>query len=181
MAEKEDKSGLDDNGVYLFTGEVNDESYSDTIRWILEQNFEAKHELLTLIINSPGGSVVDGMGVIDCLVGSSIPVRTLGLGMIASMGLLMFITGKKGERILTPNTLILSHQWSGWSHGKEHDLLAGIKHNTLISDMIMRHYKKCTGLSEKKIKKYLLPPSDVWLSAKEALQLNLCDQIRLLN
>ena len=183
---KEDmkRSTLEDHGIFMFTGGEDDEERfpevcSDTVRWIIEENFENDHDFLTLIVNSPGGYISSGFSVIDAMIGSKIPIRTLGLGQIASMGLLIFITGKKGDRILTPNTLIMSHQWSGGDYGKEHELVAGIKRNNLISDMIIRHYKKHTGLSEKKIRKYLLTPSDIFLSANEAKSLGLCDQIRL--
>lgn len=172
---------IEDRGVFLFTGEVNEESYDDAVRWIIEQNFEAKHSLLTMIINSQGGSVTDGFGIIDAMAGSKIPIRTVGIGTIASMGLLIFIAGKEGERILTPNTLILSHQWTNDLFGKQHELLAGIKHNKLIGDMVMRHYKKHTGLTEKQIRKDLLPPSDVYLTAAEAKELGICDEVRVLN
>ncbi len=180
MSEEDDEiKTLEDWGVWQFTGEVDDEQCADVVRWILEENFESKHEKLTLIINSPGGYVTSGFSVIDAMAGSKIPIRTVGMGVIASMGLLMFIAGKKGERILTPNTLIMSHQFAGFTKGKEHELIAGIKRDTIISDMIMRHYKKHTGLTEKKIQKLLLPASDVYITAKEAVDLGICDQIRL--
>jgi ATP-dependent Clp protease protease subunit len=174
-------TALEDRGIYMFTGDVDDEQCDSIIRWILEENFENRHPMLTLIINSPGGYVSSGFAVVDAIVGSQIPIRTLGLGVIASMGLLMFIAGHKGERILTPNTLIMSHQWLGGTEGKEHELIAGIKRDSLISDMITRHYKKHTGLPINKVRKYLLPPSDVYLTAVEAKELGLCDQIRLFN
>ena len=100
--------------------------------------------------------------------------------MIASCGLLLFITGEKGKRILTPNTSILSHQYSWGSWGKEHELFAQVKEFELSSRRLVEHYKKCTGLSEEDIRTYLLPPEDVWLSGKEAKKLGICDSIRQL-
>jgi len=91
--------------------------------------------------------------------------------MIASCGLLMFISGTKGRRVLTPNTSILSHQYSWGTYGKEHELIAVEKEYDLTTERMVNHYKKCTGLSEKDIRKYLLPAHDVWLSAKEAKKL----------
>lgn len=175
--EGENDKTLEDYGIFMFTGEVEEEICADAVRWIMEQNLEGKRDLLTLVVNSPGGCVTSGFSVIDAINGSKIPVRTVGMGILASMGLLIFITGQ--ERVLTPNTLIMSHQWSSGLFGKEHELLAGIKHNELISDMVMRHYVKHTKLTKKQIQKNLLPPSDVYLTAKEALNLNLCDEIRL--
>ena len=109
--------------------------------------------------------------------GSKIPIKTVGLGMIASCGLLMFISGAKGKRVLTPNTSILSHQYSWGSIGKEHELFARVRELELTTERMINHYKKCTGLKEKDIREYLLPPHDVWLSAKEAKKLGLCDSV----
>jgi ATP-dependent Clp protease protease subunit len=109
--------------------------------------------------------------------GSAIPVKTVGLGMIASCGLLTFMSGTKGRRVITPNTSILSHQYSWGSVGKEHELFARVKEFELSTARMMAHYKKCTGLSEKKIREILLPAEDVWLSAKEAVKYGIADKI----
>jgi ATP-dependent Clp protease protease subunit len=110
--------------------------------------------------------------------GSAIPIRTIGLGQIASAGLMIFIAGDKGMRILTPNTSILSHQYSWGAIGKEHELFATVKEFDLTTKKMIQHYKKCTGLSEAKIREVLLPPQDVWLSPQEAKKLGLCDDVK---
>jgi len=172
-------SSLTDNGYYLFMQVVNGETIKPVIEWIMQENFSKKpREFLTLVICSPGGDFSVCMALIDTMKSSKIPIHTVGLGMIASCGLLMFITGEKGHRILTPNTSILSHQYSWGSRGKEHELFATVKEFELTGKRLINHYKKCTGLSEVDIKKYLLPPQDVWLNAKEAKKHGLCDKIK---
>jgi len=86
--------------------------------------------------------------------------------------------GEKGHRTLTPNTSILSHQFSWGSWGKEHELFAQVKEFELSTKRMIEHYKKCTGLKEKQIREFLLPPEDRWLSAKEAKKLGLCDSVK---
>jgi ATP-dependent Clp protease protease subunit len=113
--------------------------------------------------------------------GSSIPITTIGLGQIASAGLLIFIAGQKGKRILTPNTSILSHQYTWGSFGKEHELFAQVKEFDLTTKRLIAHYKKCTDLSEQDIRSTLLPPQDVWLSSVEAKKLGICDHVRDIN
>jgi ATP-dependent Clp protease protease subunit len=132
---------------------------------------------LTLIINSPGGDVHAAFALIDTMKASSIPIKTVGLGLIASCGFLIFIAGTKGSRILTPNTSILSHQYSWGSAGKEHELYARVKEFELSTRRMIEHYKKCIGMSEKQIREVLLPPQDVWLDANEAKKLKICDKI----
>ena len=167
-------------GHHVFMGDVTQETMKPLIDWIISENFNQKEKKreLTLGICSPGGDLNACFALVDVMKGSKIPIRTIGMGMIASCGLLMFISGEKGRRILTPNTSILSHQYSWGTYGKEHELFAQVKEYDLTTERIVNHYKKCTGLSEKDIRKYLLPPHDVWLSAKEAKKLGLCDKIQ---
>ena len=167
-------------GHHVFMSEVTQETMKPLIDWIISENFnrDNKKKELTLGICSPGGDLNACFALIDVMKGSKIPIRTIGMGMIASCGLLMFISGTKGRRVLTPNTSILSHQYSWGTFGKEHELFAVVKEFDLTTQRMIDHYKKCTGLSEESIRKYLLPPEDVWLSAKEAKKLGLCDAIK---
>jgi len=91
---------------------------------------------------------------------------------------MIFIAGTNGQRILTPNTSILSHQYSWGAFGKEHELFAQIKEFDLTTKRMVSHYKKCTGLKEEQIREYLLPPQDIWLSSAEAKKLGLCDDVK---
>jgi ATP-dependent Clp protease, protease subunit len=167
------------NGVVIFMGDVTVESMSPLIDWILAENFKDKRKKeLTLGICSRGGDLNACFALIDVIRGSKIPIKTVGMGMIASCGLLMFISGEKGRRILTPNTSILSHQYSWGSIGKEHELFARVKELELTTERMITHYKKCTGLNETAIRKYLLPAHDVWLGAKDAKKLGLCDKVQ---
>ena len=176
----EDKDELLDKGIKIFMGDVNMKTMEPLIEWILAANLSWKKSKkeLTLGICSPGGDLNACFALIDVMKGSRIPIRTIGMGMIASCGLLMFITGTKGKRILTPNTSILSHQYSWGSYGKEHELFATVREYELTTERMVNHYKKCTGLKDGKIREKLLPPSDVWLDAKEAKELGICDQIQ---
>lgn len=169
-----------DAGMYYFHEGFNNKSTATVINWIIDQNLQTKNSRkkeLTLIINSPGGSVHSAFALIDTMKGSAIPVKTVGIGLIASCGILTFMAGKKGRRVITPNTSILSHQYSWGSSGKEHELFAQVREFELSTERMIEHYKKCTGLGEKKIREILLPPQDVWLSAEEAVKYGIADKI----
>ena len=179
--QKKQVSNLQEAGYHLIMEDIDTSSCKSAVEFILENNFNnevKKPKEINLIICSPGGDLSAAFALIDVMRGSSIPIKTTGLGMIASAGLLIFISGTKGKRLLTPNTSILSHQFSWGSFGKEHELFAAVKEFDLTTKRMIKHYKKCTGLTDKDIRKYLLPPQDVWLSAPEALKLGICDNVK---
>ena len=99
------------------------------------------------------------------------------MGLIASCGVLTMMAGVKGKRILTPNTSVMSHQFSWGSRGKEHELYAIVKEFELSSERMIKHYKACTGKSESYIRKHLLGESDVWMSATEAVKHGIADKV----
>jgi ATP-dependent Clp protease protease subunit len=169
-----------DAGIYYLCDEFNTNVAKDVVSWIIEANLNKtkKFDHLTLMITSYGGDLSAAFSIIDVMRGSKIPVHTVGLGCIASAGLLTFISGAKKNRVITPNTSILSHQWSWGQVGKEHELIATMREFELTTIRMINHYKKCTGLPDKMIRERLLPPQDVWLSPQEALKYKLCDAVR---
>lgn len=170
---------LADRGMFVFMGSVDSDSVKPVIEWILHENYVSKrrHKELLLMICSEGGDMSAAFALIDVIRSSQIAVKTVGLGVVASAGLLIFLTGHPGRRILTPNTSILSHQFSWNSDGKAHELFATMKEFDLTQKRMISHYRDTTGLDDEEIKRSLLPPHDVWLSAQEALELNICDAI----
>jgi ATP-dependent Clp protease protease subunit len=184
LTNKEEKSvdipDIENHHYFIFSSEFDNSSTSDAMRFILARNLMSgkdrpKH--MKMIINSPGGNVPSAFALIDTMKGSKIPVYTYGMGEIASCGLLAFMAGAKGKRFITPNTAILSHQFSWGTIGKEHELMASVKEFENTSARIIAHYKKCTGQTEATIKKYLLPAEDVWLTPREAIKFGLADEI----
>ena len=170
---------VEECGIYLFMDEITDVTCKDVITFIISKNLVKPYpKYLQLVINSGGGDLNSAFAVIDTMKGSAIPIYTVGLGLVASAAFAIFIAGEKGKRVLTPNTSILSHQYSWGTYGKEHELLATTREYELTTQRMINHYKKCTGLTEKKIREHLLPPQDVWLSATQAKKLGICDSIK---
>ena len=177
--EQTHSQALADAGMYVFMGDVDSENIKPIVEWILHENYVSKKKKkeLLLMICSEGGDVGAAFALIDVMKSSNIFIKTVGLGQIASAGLLIFLAGSPGRRILTPNTSILSHQFSWGSDGKAHELFATMKEFELTQKRMLLHYVECTGLDEEEIRRTLLPPHDVWLSAEEALALHVCDAI----
>ncbi len=172
---------IEDSNVLLINGVI-DNSMSDYFtRMIIEKNVkdppEKRPDHIKVFINSPGGVVADCFCMIDIMNAYPIPIWTYGLGMIASCGLMLFLSGEKGNRYIFKNTSILSHQWSGVTEGKEHEIIAQARENKLISSRIYKIYENATGLTKEEIHKNLLPPEDKWLSPSEAVKFGLADKV----
>lgn len=172
-------TALQNHGIMVFMGPVVDETVKPIIEWILHENLVKKkrQKELLLMICSDGGSVEDAFALIDVMKSSKIPIKTVGLGSVASAGLMIFLAGHRGRRVLTPRTSILSHQFTWGASGKVHELFATIKEFELAQQRMIDHYRVCTGLDDEVIKQVLLPPQDVYLSAEDALKYNICDAV----
>jgi ATP-dependent Clp protease protease subunit len=136
---------------------------------------DKRPEVIRIFINSGGGEVSACLHLIDIMKQSAIPVHTYGMGLVASCAFMTLMAGEK--RFATQNTLLMSHQYSGGSGGKEHELQASQRRMEIISFQLMDHYRKCTGKTEKYIRKHLLPASDVWLTAAECVTHNVIDEV----
>jgi ATP-dependent Clp protease protease subunit len=170
---------LQDHGMMLLMSGVSDDTIRPIMEWILHENHVRKKKAkeLLLMICSEGGDMASAFALIDVMRSSRIPIKTVGLGLIASAGLMIFIAGAPGRRILTPNTSIMSHQFQSATMGKAHELFATVKEFELTHHRMIDLYRECTGLDDKKISEILLPPQDVYLSAQEALKYRICDHV----
>lgn len=166
--------------VYCLYDEINDMEAKNISEWIINANSMGPEEapaVLNLFVNSPGGSLSAAWAIIDMIRGSHIPVRTVGIGQIASAGLLIFMSGQKGWRLLTENTSIMAHQFGWGSIGKYHELMATTVEYNNLQNRLLKHISKCTGLTNAEVSEKLMPASDVWLTAQEAVKLGIADKV----
>ena len=88
----------EDSDIYLFMSPVNEETCRDLIAFIIGKNLESpKAKYLQVLINSGGGDLNSAFAVIDIMRGSPIPIRTVGVGTVASAAFAIFIAGEKGH------------------------------------------------------------------------------------
>jgi len=171
---------LRESGVIMLTSSFTKSSIMPLCAQVFEYNImpeEVKPTHITLIINSTGGELSSAFHLIDLIKSSEIPVHTIGFGTVASAGLMVLMAGKEGERTCTHNTIMMSHQYSGGISGKEHELVGSFKNFEMVSDMVLEHYVKCTGLKEQTILDHLLGPTDNYLTPDEAIKFNIVDQV----
>jgi ATP-dependent Clp protease protease subunit len=166
-----------DNSIHFLTGEITEETVEECIKWIIYENLDAKEKILTLYVNSTGGDLYQAFALIDIMQSSKHSIRTIAVGSVMSAAFLIFTAGTKGERYIAANTGIMCHQFSGSADAKYHDLKAEMKENELLNQKMVNILKEATGLSPSRIKSKLLPASDVYLTAQEALDFGIADQL----
>jgi len=166
-------------GLFLFFGDVTTELVQEASTWILAENLsDNPPDILTMMVNSPGGELSSAFALIEIMNGSRIPVRTIALGEAISAGLLISMSGKPGMRIVTPTCSIMSHHFSTGAGGSYHELMNVQKEFQFTDERILQQYIRCTGMSEAEVREKLIPNRDVWMSPAEAVAFNLFDEIR---
>jgi ATP-dependent Clp protease protease subunit len=147
--------------------------------FILKANYVfPKDQPVTIFLNSPGGDVYSGFGTIDLMECSKVKIQTVTIGIVASMASLIFTAGTKGMRIMSKNSFIMTHQFSGYFEGKYHEMIAQRTHEDDLQQRFIQHFLRHSKMNEEEIKDILLRSSDTYISAKEALRWGLCDKIQ---
>lgn len=168
---------LKDRIIFL-SEDVNQTSASLIIAQLLFLESEDPEKEISLYINSPGGSVSDGLGIIDTMNYIKCPVTTICIGMAASMGALLLTSGAKGKRFATPNAEILIHQpligGQGIS-GQTTEIQIHAEQMLKTRERINKILSETTGKSIEQVAKDT--ERDHYLTAEEALEYGLIDGI----
>jgi ATP-dependent Clp protease protease subunit len=171
--------GLLKNHTHILTGEIDDDTIDKAIRWLIYENLDTTNteKVLTLYINSTGGSLTDALGLIDVMQNSNFVVRTIGIGNVMSAAFLIFAAGDRGERYIAKNTSIMCHQFTDSMEDKYHNIKAAMKETEYLNKRMIDVLTEATGLAPSRVKAKLLPASDVYLTAQEMLDYGVADHI----
>ena len=165
---------LDDRIIFLGE-EVNDTTASLVVAQLLYLEAQDPDKDIQLYINSPGGSVTAGMAIYDTMRYIKCDVSTICIGMAASMGAFLLSAGTKGKRIILPNAEVMIHQPSAGTQGKVTDMEIDVEHVLRIKRRLNELLAEHTGKSVETIKADT--ERDHWLSAEEAKEYGLVDQV----
>jgi ATP-dependent Clp endopeptidase proteolytic subunit ClpP len=169
--------GILDSNSYVLSGVIDSESIDSVVRWLIFENNKPTQHMLTLYVNSTGGYLDDAFCLIDMMRHTKHSIRTVGMGHVMSAAFLIFSSGTRGFRFIGKNANIMSHQFSDAIDGKHHDIKAYMKCAEYTNKRMVDLLKDNTGLDTATIKRKLLPPSDVWLTPEELIELNVADHI----
>ena len=165
---------LKDRIVFL-GGEINDAVANTVVAQLLFLEMENPDADINLYINSPGGSVTAGMAIYDTMQYIKPKVRTVCIGMAASMGAFLLMAGEKGMRMALPNSEVMIHQPLGGAQGQATDV-------QIRAEWLMRTKKKMTqmiaDMTGQPLKKVQADcERDYFMSAQEALDYHIIDEI----
>ena len=160
----------------IFLGEdVNSHTANLIVAQLLFLAHEDPKKDIKLYINSPGGSVYDGLAIIDTMNFIEPDVQTIGIGLQASMGAMLLSCGTKGKRYVLPNSRIMIHQPSSGTEGKITDQEIALKEGIFLKKRLAEIFAKNTGKDLKQVEKDM--DRDNWMSAEEALEYGIVDEI----
>ena len=164
------------NDRIIFLGEdVNSHTANLVVAQLLFLAHEDPKKPIKLYINSPGGSVYDGLAIIDTMNFVEPDVETIGIGLQASMGAMLLSSGAKGHRYCLPNSRIMIHQPSSGTEGKITDQEIMLKEGVFLKKRLAEIFAKNTDKKLEQVEKDM--DRDHWMSADEALQYGIIDKI----
>ena len=168
-------SRLLNDRIIMLTEEVNATTASLVVAQLLFLEGQDPNKDISLYINSPGGSVTDGMAIYDTMQYIKCDVSTICMGMAASMGAFLLAAGAKGKRYALPNADIMIHQPSGGAQGQATDIEIHTQHILRTKQKLNEILAMNTGQPLDVIKRDT--ERDNFMTAQQALEYGLIDKV----
>jgi ATP-dependent Clp protease protease subunit len=165
---------LKDRIIFLGS-DVNEASANAIVAQLLFLQAADPKKDIYLYINSPGGSVYDGLAIYDTMQYITNDVQTVGIGLQASMGAFLLSSGTKGKRFILPTSTVMIHQPSSGTRGKVTDQEIDLKESLRVKALLHKIMAKNTGQKPAKIHEDM--ERDKWLTAEEAKAYGIVDDI----
>lgn len=164
------------NERIIFLGdEVNEQTANVIIAQLLHLAHVDPEKDISLYINSPGGSVYDGLAILDTMNFIKPDVATYGIGIQASFGAVLLASGAKGKRFALPNSRIMMHQPHGGTRGQVTDQEISLRESIHLKEVLIKIMAKNTGQKPSKVRNDM--ERDYWLGAEEAVEYGVVDQV----
>jgi ATP-dependent Clp protease protease subunit len=160
--------------IVYFTGVVNEDTCNTAVAQLLYLASVDERDI-SMYINSPGGSVVDGLGLVDTMDYINCDISTLCVGMAASMGSVLLSNGTKGKRFVLPHSRVMIHQVSSGAQGVLKDLEIELEQTRRCKQDIYRILSDNTGKPFEEIERDC--DRNYWLIGKEAVDYGIVDKV----
>ena len=160
----------------IFIGdEINHATANIVVAQLLHLAYEDPKKDISLYINSPGGSVYDGLAIFDTMQFVKPDVATYGIGLQASFGAVLLASGAKGKRSVLPNARVMMHQPHGGLQGQITDQEISLREGVRLKELLIDIMVKNTGQKRAKIKTEM--ERDFWMGAEEAKKYGVVDHV----
>lgn len=163
------------NRIVYVQGEITQQSANSIKAQLIHLEAEDPNKDIIMYIDSPGGEITTGLGIVDTMNYISCDVQTICVGMAASMGSVLLAAGTKGKRYALPNSDIMVHQPSGGIKGTSEEIQIYCNHINKTRERLIEFYMNVTDNTRDVIEKAFM--SDTWMTAQEALDFKLIDHI----
>lgn len=160
--------------IIYFTGVVNEDTCNTAVAQLLYLSSVDERDI-NMYINSPGGSVVDGLGLVDTMNYIPCDISTTCIGMAASMGSVLLSNGAKGKRFVLPHSRVMIHQVSSGAQGVLKDLEIELEQTRRCKNDIYKILAENTNKSFEEIEKDC--DRNFWLIGKEAVEYGIVDDV----
>lgn len=161
--------------IIILNGEVNTQSAGLVVAQMLFLESEDPDRDILFYINSPGGSVTDGLSILDTMRFVKCDVSTIAMGQAASMGSILASSGTKGKRLMLPNSVHLVHQPLGGARGQASDIEIQAKEILRLKKLLTDIYVDNTGQSFEKLENVM--DRDTIMDAQQSVEFGLADSI----
>ena len=168
-------SRLLNDRIVMLADEVNNVTANLVIAQLLYLEGQDPEKDINLYINSPGGSVTDGLAIYDTMQYIKCDVSTICVGLAASMGSFLLAAGTRGKRLALPNSEIMIHQPSGGAKGQASDIIISAEHIKRTRERLNKILSDRTGQPMEVIAKDT--DRDNFMSANDALAYGLIDKV----
>ncbi len=171
---------LFDNRIIKLSKTIDSEESEKIIDQLLKLDTMKSNKDITFYMNSPGGSVSDGMAIYDAMQMVKSDIKTICIGRCSSMAAVLLSGGTKGKRFITPNSEIMIHEVSSFNMGKIGELKINYEHSNTLNERIIKLLANNTGKTIKQVR-HDIELKDRWFTAEEALKYGLVDKILIKN
>ncbi|WP_125565481.1 ATP-dependent Clp endopeptidase proteolytic subunit ClpP [Companilactobacillus insicii] len=161
--------------IIMLSGEVNSQMANTVIAELLFLDAQDSDKDISMYINSPGGSVTDGLAIVDTMNFVKSDVQTIATGLAASMGSVILSSGTKGKRFALPNSTVLIHQPLGGAQGQQTEIEIAAQEILKTRKRLNHILADNSGQSFEKLQKDT--DRDNYMTAQEAKDYGLIDDI----
>jgi ATP-dependent Clp protease protease subunit len=161
--------------VIMLDTDVNETSASLIVAQLLFLESEDPDSDIHFYINSPGGSVIAGLSILDTMRFIKCDVSTIVMGQAASMGSLLASSGAPGKRLMLPSARHMIHQVSSGTRGTAIDMKIALEETLKLNEYLTRIYVENTGKTYEQLEQDM--SRDKFMSAQESVEYGLADRI----